>query len=89
MNSQFNYRLCWESFVQLKKDAEFYVNPKPEYFSDICLSSKDLRAFLNYNILNNYDEFWQENNVVFSRGHERFEPDMKPDAFLSALVYVN
>lgn len=83
-----DFRTRWFQFLNSGADARFFVNPKPQYTSDIILNNKNrLKSLYEHNLVPATDEYEIGKHCIYSRQKGLLQQDMKPDAILTPLLY--
>ena len=83
-----DYRSEWYGFVKYARDANFFVNPLPQYASDIEMSKARIEQLVDQTFRNTPDHFDISPKAIYSMGELRYDDNQViPDAFLTPMLY--
>ena len=83
-----DFRSEWYQFVRYARDANFFVNPLPQYASDIQMSKVRVEQLINQTFRSSPELFDISAKVIYSMGELRYDENkVIPDAFLTPMLY--
>eukprot|EP00347_Sterkiella_histriomuscorum_P019331 403342056 len=82
-----DYKGEWIDLLQKGKDASFFVNPRPQYTSDVVLNQNKLKKLFIECLEPAQNDFEIGTNSLYTRGKTLFDDELSADAFFTPLLY--